>query len=164
MKKKNLLLLFMVTAFTGTLLGQQAVPSTIIKDLKGKSVDITSYVGHDRPTILTFWASWCAPCKKELDNIADLYPDWQEEFEVELVAVTIDASQDISKARSMVASKAWDYTILSDPNQSLLRALNFQTIPQTFLVNKKGEVVYAHSGYLDGDEYELEEELKKLAK
>jgi thiol-disulfide isomerase/thioredoxin len=164
MKKKNLLLLFMLTTFTGTLLGQQSVPSTIIKDLKGKSVDIASYVGQDRPTILTFWASWCAPCKKELDNIADLYPDWQEEFEVDLVAVTIDASQDISKARSMVASKAWDYTILSDPNQSLLRALNFQTIPQTFLVNKKGEIVYAHSGYLDGDEYELEEELKKLAK
>lgn len=162
MKRKNLLFLFVFFTFTGTVMGQQKVPSTTIKDLKGKSVDIVSYLGQEGPIILTFWASWCAPCKKELDNIADLYPDWQEEFGVELVAVTIDASQDISKARSMVASKAWEYTILSDPNQSLLRALNFQTIPQTFLINKDGEVVYAHSGYLDGDEYELEKELKKL--
>lgn len=162
MKKKNLLLLFVLTTFSSALFSQQIVPSTTVKDLKGKSVDITSYLGQDRPTILTFWASWCAPCKKELDNMADLYPDWQEEFGVEVIAVTIDASQDISKARSMVAAKAWEYTILSDPNQSLLRVLNFQTIPQTFLINKNGEVVYAHSGYLDGDEYELEKELKKL--
>lgn len=164
MKTKNLLLLFFFSALAGSLLGQQTVPSTLIKDLKGKTVDIASYVGNDHPVILTFWASWCAPCKKELDNIADIYPDWQDEYGVELVAVTIDASQDISKARSMVASKAWDYVILSDPNQELMRTLNFQTIPQTFLINEKGEVIYAHSGYLDGDEYELEEELKKLKK
>ncbi len=162
MKKKNFLLLVVAIIFSGVAFGQQTVPSTMIKDLKGKSVDIASFMGQGQPTILTFWANWCAPCKKELDNMADLYPDWQEEFGVQVVAVTIDATQDISKARSLAASKAWDYIILSDPNQSLMRTLNFQTIPQTFLINKKGEVVYAHSGYLDGDEYELEEELKKL--
>jgi len=162
MKQLTLLLPIILLFFTTSLYAQQQVPSTEIKDLKGQTVDIASFVGQDKVTILTFWASWCAPCKKELDNIADLYPDWQADYDVELVAVTIDASQDISKAKNLVASKAWEYTILSDPNQSLLRALNFQTIPQTFLVNKKGEIVYAHSGYLDGDEYALEEEIKKL--
>ncbi len=162
MKQRNLLILLAFSFFSLPLLAQQQVPGTSIKDLKGRTVDITDYVGKGKITILTFWASWCAPCKKELDNIADLYPEWQEEYGIELVAVTIDASQDISKAQTLVASRAWKYTILADPNQQLMRALNFQTIPQTFLIDQKGEVVYIRSGYIDGDEYKLEEEIKKL--
>ncbi len=162
MKQRNLLLLLVLLFFYLPTYAQQQVPSTSIKDLKGRTVDIASFVGNDQITILTFWASWCAPCKKELDNIADFYPDWQEEYDVELVAITIDASQDISKAQTLVASRAWEYTILADPNQELMRALNFQTIPQTFLVDQQGKVVYIRAGYVDGDEYKLEEEIKKL--
>ncbi len=164
--KIQVLLFFSFLLFSATsLLGQKQIPSTQIKDLKGKSVDITAYVGNDdRITILTFWASWCAPCKKELDNIADLYTDWQADYNVDVVAVTIDASQDIQKAKNIVASKAWEYTILSDPNQEMLRVLNFQSVPQTFLVNQNGEVVYTRSGYVDGDEEELEDEIKKIMK
>ncbi|MDX1941247.1 MAG: redoxin family protein [Saprospiraceae bacterium] len=63
----------------------------------------------------------------------------------------------------MVETKGWPYTILSDANQQLKTALNFQTIPQTFLVDATGNVIYAHSGYVPGDEYELEKKIKEAA-
>ena len=60
----------------------------------------------------------------------------------------------------MVQSKGWEFTVLADTKQELQQALNFQTIPQTFLLNDKGEIVYSHNGYNPGDEIELE---KKMA-
>jgi len=56
--------------------------------------------------------------------------------------------------------QGWDFEVLLDPNQDLKRALNFQTIPYTILVDKNGNIVYRHTGYIEGDEYLLEEEIK----
>jgi peroxiredoxin len=139
------------------------LPSVNIKSLDGKTVNIQDFVGKGKVTVISFWATWCSPCKRELDAIADIYPDWQDEYDVELLAITIDDARGVAKVPAMVAAKGWDYTVLSDSKQELQRALNFQTVPQTFLLNAKGEVVYTHSGYSPGDEFELEEEIKKAA-
>jgi thioredoxin-related protein len=62
----------------------------------------------------------------------------------------------------MVQSKGWEFTVLADTKQELQQALNFQTIPQTFLLNDKGEIVYSHNGYNPGDEIELEKKIAAL--
>ena len=139
------------------------LPSVDVKTLDGKKVNIQDFVGKGKVTVISFWATWCSPCKRELDAIAEIYPDWQEEYDVELLAVTIDDARGVAKVPAMVAAKGWDYTVLSDSKQELQRALNFQTVPQTFLLNAEGEIIYTHSGYSPGDEYELEEEIKKAA-
>jgi len=139
------------------------LPSVDVKTLDGKKVNIQDFVGKGKVTVISFWATWCSPCKRELDAIAEIYPDWQEDYDVELLAVTIDDARGVAKVPAMVAAKGWDYTVLSDSKQELQRALNFQTVPQTFLLNAQGEIVYTHSGYSPGDEYELEEEIKKAA-
>jgi len=137
------------------------LPSVNVKTLDGKTVNIQDYVGKGKVTVISFWATWCSPCKRELDAIAEIYPDWQEDYNVELLAVTIDDARGVAKVPAMVTSKGWEYTVLSDSKQELQRALNFQTVPQTFLLNEKGEIIYSHSGYSPGDEYELEEKIKK---
>jgi cytochrome c biogenesis protein CcmG/thiol:disulfide interchange protein DsbE len=139
------------------------LPEVDVKTLDGKSVNIQDLVGNGKITVISFWATWCSPCKRELDAIAEIYPDWQEEYGMELLAVTIDDARGVAKVPAMVASKGWEYKVLSDSKQELQRALNFQTVPQTFLLNAQGEIIYTHSGYSPGDEYELEEEIKKAA-
>ena len=57
----------------------------------------------------------------------------------------------------------WEYDILLDPNRDFARALNVQNVPHTFVVDGEGNVVWSHNNYADGDEYELHEELLKLA-
>ncbi len=141
----------------------RSLPSVEVRTLDGQTVNIQDYAKEGKLTVLSFWATWCSPCKKELDAIADLYPFWQDDYDVEFIAVTIDTQRQLAKVKPMVESKGWAYTILSDANQELQNALNFQTIPQTFVVDQNGQIVYSHSGYVPGDEYELEDKLKKLA-
>ncbi|NNF22847.1 MAG: TlpA family protein disulfide reductase [Saprospiraceae bacterium] len=155
----GLVCIFMIsTAFDANFSG---IPAVDVKTLEGKTVSIKDYIGKGNLTVMSFWATWCSPCKRELDAIAEIYPDWQEEYGVEILAVTIDDARTLAKVPALVETKGWEYTVLADVKRELQKALNFQTIPQTFLLNGDGEIVYTHSGYNPGDEYELEEEIKK---
>lgn len=138
------------------------IPDVDVKTLDGKTVNIRDYVGNDKITVLSFWATWCSPCKRELDAISEVYEDWQAEYDVQLLAVTIDDARSLAKVPALIETKGWQYTILADVKRELQKSLNFQTVPQTFLLDKNGEIVYTHSGYSPGDEYELEEEIQKL--
>jgi len=150
---------------TLSLSAQKTVPSVNITTLDGKAVNIQDYANNGKITVISFWATWCSPCKKELDAIADLYPAWVKEMDVELLAITIDNQRALaSKVPGILDTKGWDYTILSDKDLKLQAALEFQTVPQTFILDKEGKIVYDHSGYTPGDEYELEKKLKELAK
>lgn len=142
----------------------KTLPSVTLKRLNGETVNIQEYGRNGKITVLSFWASWCAPCKRELDAIADLYPEWQEQYGVEVIAITTDNARALSKVRPIVEQKGWPFEILSDPNQELQQALNFQAIPQTYVVDRKGEIVYEHAGYQPGDEYELEKVIEKIGK
>lgn len=155
----------MVLGLTGRpLWAQKSIPSVDIRTLNGKTVNIQQYTHKTgKITVLSFWATWCKPCIQELDAIKDLYPEWQDKYDVQLVAVTIDDTRTLAKVGPLVESKAWDYIILADPNRALMAALNFQTPPQTFLLNAQGDVIYEHTGYVPGNEYELEEKIKAAA-
>lgn len=158
----SLLVIIGLLSFSSTLSNE--LPDVEVKKLSGESVNISEYGENGKVTILSFWATWCAPCKRELDAIADVYPEWQEAYNVELVAITIDNARALAKVRPMVESKGWEYDILADTKQELQQAMNFQTIPQTFVIDSEGKVVYDHNGYKPGDEWELEDVIKELAK
>ena len=112
--------------------------------------------------MVSFFATWCTPCKKELDMIHELYEEWTEKYNMQLVAITIDDARGLTKVPALVSSKGWEFTVLADYKQELMQSLSFQTIPQTFLLNEKGEIVYAHNGYNPGDELELEKKIAAL--
>lgn len=160
MKTLQLTLFALLTTFA---VQAQSIPSVDLKTLEGETVNTSTYIDNGKLTIFSFFATWCTPCKKELDAIADMYEEWQDEYDVELVAITIDDSRQLTKVKPLVAQKGWEYVILSDAKKELMQALNFQTIPQTFIVDQEGNTVYAHSGYAPGDEYELEDKLVELA-
>lgn len=159
--QKLLLLFFFIPV---GLFGQSVLPSINIKTLDGKTVNIQEAVAQNELTVLSFWATWCKPCHKELDNVAKIYDDWKELYGVELIAITVDDARGFSKVKPMISRKGWEYSFLSDQNQDLQRALNFKTIPQTFVVNKEGKILYSHSGYVSGNEYDLEDKLEEFSK
>lgn len=65
------------------------IPSINLKTIDGKSVN-TSELGFKGPVIISFWASWCPTCKRELSALNDVYSDWQTETGVTIVAVSLD--------------------------------------------------------------------------
>jgi cytochrome c biogenesis protein CcmG/thiol:disulfide interchange protein DsbE len=141
---------------------KQTLPSVVVKKMDGTEVNIQEYAKTGKITIISFWATWCGPCIKELNNILDVYEEWQKKYGCELVAVTIDDSRNVPKVQPTVNAFGWPYTILLDMNKDLARAMNVNNPPQTVLIDQKGNIVYVHNGYAEGNEYELEAEMKKL--
>jgi thiol-disulfide isomerase/thioredoxin len=139
------------------------LPAIQLKDMNGKSVN-TAELGFDGPVIISFWATWCSPCKRELNTISELYPEWQEETGVNLVAVAIDDEKTKNSVAVYVNGKSWDYLVLMDSNSDFKRAMGVNNVPHTFLVDKEGNIVYSHNNYVPGDEEKLYEEVKKIAK
>ncbi|MDG1842000.1 MAG: TlpA disulfide reductase family protein [Crocinitomicaceae bacterium] len=141
---------------------EKSLPSIELKDMKGKTVNI-SELGLDGPIVISFWATWCSPCKKELNTINEIYQDWQDETGVTLVAVSIDDSKTKNNVPIYVNGKGWEYIVLMDPNGDLKRAMGVNNVPHTFLVNKEGKIVYSHNNYASGDEEILYDEILKLS-
>lgn len=147
-----------------TVFAQKQIPKVELKDLNGKMVDVSSLDNDGKPIVISFWATWCKPCAKELDAIMEVYEEWQEETGVELYAVSIDDSRAVRRVGPYANGKGWEYNILLDTNGDLKRALNVGAIPHTFLLDGKGNIVWEHTSYQDGDEEELYEEIETLVK
>ena len=148
--------------FYNTSSAQNSLPDTKIKSLQGNEVMFNSF-GNTRDTavIISFWATWCIPCIQELNTIHDQYEDRQKETPFRFIAISIDDARTMQKVKPFVAGKGWPYEIYLDVNSDLKRALNIIDVPH-ILVIKNGKIVYQHNGYVNGNEEELFEILKKI--
>ena len=153
MKKVMILAVLMIL---GTAIEVSAqLPSVTLKDINGKTVETDTLSNGGNPMIISFFATWCKPCNRELDAISEVYEEWQAETGVKLVAISIDQAQNINKVKPLVSNHGWEYDILLDPNGDFKRALGIQTIPFVLICDGKGNIVYKHNGYTDGEEMEL---------
>ena len=163
---KRLLLVVVACLATLGIFAQNAaktLPSANVKTMEGQTLNVEELGKTGKITVISFWATWCSPCKKELDAMKPLADEWKK-LGIEIIAVTIDDAQQLAKVKPMVAQKKWTYKILSDQNKDMQRLLSFQSIPQTFVVDKKGNIIYSHNGYTPGDEHELDKKLKNFLK
>jgi len=140
----------------------RAIPVVSVQDINGHRISTSELSNNGKPMIISFWATWCKPCISELTTINEVYSDWQKETGVKLIAVSIDDARSSPKVLPMVNAKGWDYEILLDQNGDFKRALNVNAVPHTFLINGKGEIVWQHTSFIEGNELELIELVRKL--
>lgn len=161
---KNFLTLALLFSLTIANAQEKTIPAVDIKTMDQKPFNTQSIENDGKPIIISFWATWCSPCKKELVNIAEVYDEWIEETGVKLIAVSIDDSRNVQKVAPYVNSQSWEYLVLLDENADFKRAMNVNNVPHTFLIDGKGNIVWQHNSYSEGDENELYDLVKKLAK
>lgn len=153
--------LFLATVFGISMLSVNAeLPSVILKDINGKTIDTSTLSNDGKPFVIDFWATWCKPCVRELKAIDEVYPDWVEETGVKIYAVSLDAAQDEMKVKPFVENKGWEYEILLDPNGDFKNQMGVTDPPHVFVVDGNGNVVWNHQGYVDGSEEEIFEAVK----
>lgn len=156
MKKIPFIVIFVFTLLASA---QSNLPNTPLKKLYGGTTSLQEIAKENDLIVVSLWATWCQPCKNELDAISDVYSNWQEETNLILYAISIDDSRTIKRVKPLVNGKDWDFEILLDTNNDLKRALGAATVPKTLII-KNGEIVYKHSGYTPGYENELYKEIK----
>jgi thiol-disulfide isomerase/thioredoxin len=162
--KQATLTAFILFSFAMVSAAQKTLPNVTVKTLDGKPVNLREYAAASGKTIIVdFWATWCTPCKLELDAVADSYEDWQANYNVELLAITIDNQRGLPKVAGLVESKGWPYSIFAGNEEDMRNAFNFQSIPQTLVADKNGNIIFEHNGYVAGDEEELEKAVAKAA-
>jgi cytochrome c biogenesis protein CcmG, thiol:disulfide interchange protein DsbE len=164
MKKLFFLALTFITLCSAISFDGDKIPSATLKKLDGSKINSSTFSNNGKPIIISFWATWCKPCKKELDAIAESYPDWVKETGVKLIAISIDDARSSSKVVTDVKTKGWEYEVYIDENQDFKRAMNVNNVPHTFIVDGNGKIVWSHNSYAEGDEDKLYENVKAIVK
>jgi len=164
MKKLVAVIAGVVFSFSASLAQDAVLPGTQIKDVNtGKKIAFNETFEKGKITLVSFWATWCVPCKKEIKNIREKMAGWKQEADFNFVTVSVDESRAEGLVRSYAKSQGWDFPYYIDPNSDLKRSLNFQTVPFTMIIDKDGKVAYMHSGYEEGGENEVFAKIKELS-
>ncbi|MDG1913226.1 MAG: TlpA disulfide reductase family protein [Crocinitomix sp.] len=140
----------------------KTMPSVMLENLDGDQINSADLENDGNPIIVSFWATWCKPCRKELDAVAADFEELQELTNTKLVAVSIDDERNKSKVRPVVDASGWEYDIWLDSNSDLKRAMGVNYPPQTFLIDGDGKIVYSHVGFVDGDQYDLYDKIAEI--
>ncbi len=114
----------------------------------------TVFENNGKPTILLFWLTTCGPCRMEMAAISKKYDQWKNEADFNLYAISIDWPKNAQQFLNRVEQSNWPFPAYHDFNREFGKimpgALN--GLPQTFVLNEKGEIVHHKRKYRPGDE------------
>ncbi|MEM6316598.1 MAG: TlpA disulfide reductase family protein [Bacteroidota bacterium] len=138
-----------------------------LKTADGKVVNSADVLKKNgKPSVVMFWLTTCYPCGLELNAIKAKFPQWQEEADFNLYAISTDFPKNAEKFVSRVQSGGWTFEAYHDFNRQFMNVMpaGLNGLPQVFVFDKKGDIVYHKRKYSPGDEDVLFAKVKELAK
>ena len=135
-------------------------PNFELKNLDGKKVELKQLL-EQGPVLISFWATWCKPCIKELNQLQKVYKKYNEKG-FEILAIDVDGPRSISKVRSKVKGLKWEFPVLWDKSKDTYRKYHVLGIPHTVLIDKTGKIRYTHTTYRRGDEEVIIKKIEEL--
>lgn len=135
-------------------------PPLALEDLDGDRVELGELLGEG-PVLVDFWATWCAPCRRAMPRYQELVERYGDRgFRV--VAVSQDNPGQAGRVRRYMEGAGYDFTVLLDPGRRAGQDWGVSTLPHSFLLDRRGNVVEQHRGFADGDERALEARVQEL--
>ncbi|MBT3014105.1 MAG: TlpA family protein disulfide reductase [Candidatus Thiodiazotropha sp. (ex Clathrolucina costata)] len=129
-----------------------------LPDLTGQIHEGSDY--RDRAYIISFWATWCVPCIKEL-------PDLQRAAEIlddeNIIILTVNSGESREVIEQFLVQRSVTLPVLLDQDSSMLRQWRVLALPTSYIVNAKGQVVARVVGGIDWDELSILARVRSLA-
>jgi peroxiredoxin len=131
-----------------------------LRDLANERFDLSSVKG--KVAVISFWATWCAPCKEEMVHLEELYKEHKDDG-LEIILISADDARTASRVKPYIKGKGFTFKVLYDRQSDVIVKYNpTKTLPYTVVVGPDFEIAWTHSGYNPGDEKELAEKVEKL--
>jgi peroxiredoxin len=126
------------------LVGRRA-PDFSASTLDGRTVSLADYRGH-KNVLVTFWASWCGPCRLEMPALTKFYKEnHRADSEFEILSVSID--DNVQDAVSFAAAQDLNFPVLLDPRRKIADTYGVEGIPTMFMISRDGNITHGHVGY-----------------
>lgn len=132
-----------------------------LKDVNGRSYDLKKSLG-DRVIVLSFWATWCAPCQAEMAALNEIHEKYKDDG-LEVLAISVDDPKSVAQVKPTVKRQGYGFKVLLDTQSRVITMYNpKKAVPFTAMIDKEGKVVHERIGYEPGAEKELEKEIRVL--
>ena len=151
------------TIFTAVYADKQRdimLPDLSVRLLDGKQVRLSALL-EEGPLLVSFWATWCAPCKKEMIFLEEFHQKYNENS-FRVLAISTDSPKSMSKVKSYIRAKKYTFLVGIDPNQEIAKKMNALLMPTTLILNKDRKVSWYHQGFIPGDEKEIEAQIRAV--
>jgi cytochrome c biogenesis protein CcmG, thiol:disulfide interchange protein DsbE len=129
-----------------------------LQDINGNSVKLSEMLKKG-PVFLQFWATWCIPCKEEMKHLNELWEKYKDSGFV-YISISTDDQKSSSKVKPFIESKGYKFITVYDPDKTVFTSYGGQDPPYSVFLNKSGNVIKTYSGYIQGDDLKLEEDIK----
>ncbi|MBE0643655.1 MAG: TlpA family protein disulfide reductase [Bacteroidetes bacterium] len=166
--KKLVLFAAILLALVGRVAAQDLTSVDFrLRDVDGNEFSFQKYLasvkegGEKGAVLISFWAMWCEPCKQEMKALVSVYEKYKDK-NLHYLAVNLDNPRSLAKVKAYVRAQKLPYDFLLDPNSEVFKKLNGQSMPYSLIVSQDGKLVAKRTGYIAGDENEIEADIKKL--
>lgn len=147
---------------------EQVYPYDIsLKTAEGKEIPSNKVLAKNgKPTVLMFWLTTCTPCRFEMKAIKEKFPQWQEEADFNFYAISTDFERNYEAFVKMVNENGWEWETYNDVNREFRSVMpgELNGLPQTFVLDKDGQIVYHKRKWKPGDEDVMFSKVKGLSK
>lgn len=135
--------------------GGGTITDFALKDIDGRTVVLSDYLGT-RVILISFWATWCEPCKKEMVQLQELY-DAHREAGLQVLSISMDEPETQGDVRPYIKQRGYTFPVLLDTETQVTNQLNpKRSAPFTMIIDRDQEIVFEHETYVPGDEKALE--------
>ena len=147
-------------AFAELKVGDEA-PTFFVRDLAGKNFFLSDTLKLGKPTVLSFFATHCMPCRAEMPELDTLSREYTN-VNFYLVDVSGKIKEDPVKVKELVTILSVNLQVLMDKYGKVAEKYGVKSLPRLVVIDQKSKVHHIHDGYTPGDENKLKEVLDKL--